>query len=128
MPPSFASHLVEWESFLAAVEENREDFAFMEARCDKLRALLEQVTVARQEQLEHRAQAQKRTVEILQGLEEGRKLLTLLRFTAREVYGSRSPKLLEFGRKTLRRLPRRGEAEAPAEPEDREGPGGAGSL
>lgn len=108
MPPSFASHVREWEHFLAAVEENREDFAFMEARCDKLRALLEKVTAARQEQLDHRAYAQKRTVEILEGLEEGRKLLTLLRFTARELYGSQSPKLVEFGKKTRRRLPRRG--------------------
>jgi hypothetical protein len=95
-PTSLADHLQDWETLLAAVNQNAGDLPQLEITRDKLNALLEQARSLLPVQAAQAA-AKQSTSQMLEAvLTNGRKVATVIRFTVKEHYGNRSEKLAEF--------------------------------
>jgi hypothetical protein len=95
-PTSLADYLQDWETLLAAVDQNVGEIPQVEVARTKLRGLLEQARTLMPVQAAHTAAKQTISQQLEAVLTNGRKVATVIRFTVKEHYGNRSQKLVEF--------------------------------
>jgi hypothetical protein len=114
---SYGNTLSEWEQVTAAVTDNQADLPHLESRRDQLQAILEEARTIAQQQAIHTAGRQDMSRRLEDAIERGRKLTTFLRAGAKEHYGNRSEKLVEFGMKPLRMRSRPKPLDPPPGPE-----------
>ena len=105
-----------WEQVLSAVAANAADLAHLEAARAKLQGLLEQARSLNLQQAIATAAKQEATKALQEVLRQGETLVDLLRTGAREHYGNRSEKLVEFGMQPFRGRKRPAATEPPVEP------------
>lgn len=104
---SFAATVGSWKLLIDSVGANSGDFQQFEQKREQLEALFARARQLLAERDAHDAAKQLATRELQGVLEEGRMLATFLRQTAKQRYGNRSEKLVEFGVQPRRRRPRR---------------------
>jgi hypothetical protein len=95
-PTSLADHLQDWETLLAAVDQNLGDLPQLQITRNKLSGMLEHVRELLPLQAEQASVKQSTTEQLQAAFNAGRKLATVIRFTVKEHYGNRSQKLTEF--------------------------------
>ena len=94
--------LEDWEQIIAAYASNQPDLQHLEAQRAELASLVDQARSASRQQESHTAGRQDMSRQLEAVIERGRKLATFLRAGAKERYGNRSEKLVEFGVQPLR--------------------------
>jgi hypothetical protein len=99
---SVGNTLEEWEQLTAAYSANQPDLQHLEGQRAELESLLDQARSVSRQQESHTAGRQDMSRQLEAVLERGRKLATFLRVGAKERYGNRSEKLVEFGVQPLR--------------------------
>jgi hypothetical protein len=102
---SYGNILKEWELITEACTANQVDFQHLAAQKSELEMLLAQARDALTQQAFHAAGREEMSGRLIQVVEQGSKLATLLRVAVKQRYGNRSSKLTEFGIQPLR--PRR---------------------
>ena len=103
---SFAVTVDSWKRLIDSVGGNADDLQGFEQQRAQLEALFDRARQLAAERDAHDAAKQVATRELQGVLEEGRMLATFLRQTAKQRYGNRSEKLVEFGIQPRRRRPR----------------------
>jgi hypothetical protein len=115
---SYGETFNEWEQIKKAFTDNQSDFPHLESHRAQLEALLEEAREMAQQQAVHTASRQDTSRRLEAAVERGRKLASFMRAGAKERYGNRSEKLVEFGVQPLRtRRPAKKSPEPPPGPE-----------
>ena len=99
----YAATIAHWEALLAGAEANREDLPALEPYRAQLEAAVKDTKDARAQRLSQEAAARQATQELHAALRLGGDLASRFESGVRFLYGSRSPKLEEFGMKPLGR-------------------------
>ncbi len=95
-PTSLADHLQDWETLLAAVDQNVGEIPQVEIARTKLRGLLEEARILVPRQAAQAAAKQSTSEQLEAVFTKGRKAASVIRFIIKEHYGNRSQKLAEF--------------------------------
>jgi hypothetical protein len=98
---SLQSILATWERLLSGAAANKDDLPALEPYRAQLEAALDDVKAAHLERLSHQAEALQETQKLHSLLKLGRDFAARFQSGVRLLYGSRSPKLSEFGMKAL---------------------------
>jgi hypothetical protein len=85
------------EHILAALEANEEELPHLAVHRKLLHDLLELIRVLTNEQDLYRSSKQQSSKRLKGALDEGRKVVTVVRVTLKQHYGSTNEKLQEFG-------------------------------
>jgi hypothetical protein len=85
------------EHILAALDANAAELPHLEVHRNLIRELLDLIRLLTNEQDLHRANKQQSSKRLQGALDEGRKVLTVVRVTLKQHYGSANEKLQEFG-------------------------------
>jgi len=99
--------LQRWSRFLGSLAEGRSGIPELEQHRARLQEMYEQARRLDQERAAHAAAKQAATRELNEILENGQKIVTLMRIWLREHHGNRSEKLVEFDVKPFRGRPRK---------------------
>lgn len=118
---SIADYLQDWETLLAALEENAAEVPQAEVARAKLQGLLAQARSLMPLQAAQIAAKQSTSEQLGQVVTTGRKAASVIRFILKEHYGNRSQKLAEFRIQPFRSRtsppPPAPEIAAPSEPD-----------
>src|SRR5262245_59004330 len=99
--------LQRWSRFLDSLAEGRGEIPELEQHRARLKEMDERARQLDLERGAHAAAKQAATQEINEILENGQKIVTLMRFWLQEHHGNRNEKLIEFGVKPFRSRPRK---------------------
>jgi hypothetical protein len=97
-----AGKIGEWQRLLAPLDANAEELKHLEVPRTRLAAMAAHATALKQQQAAQRAAKQEASKQLLEMLNEGGRLTTLLRQALKQHYGIRSEKLAEFGLQPFR--------------------------
>jgi hypothetical protein len=100
---SLAGIFARWERLLAGAEANRDDLPALEPYRAQLAAALADTKEAHERRMSLQVEACQATQDLRARIGIGRELTARLESGVRLSYGRRSPKLVEFGMKTLLR-------------------------
>jgi hypothetical protein len=114
---SLAETLKMWKQIMMAFDDNPSDLQHLQARKDRLQALITLAEDISQRQAAFTASRQDASRQLEAALNEGRPLATFLRSGVKDRYGNRSEKLVEFGMRPFRSRHRPAVTEPPPGPE-----------